>query len=59
MSQKYGSHALKQIFSFSNTSEHGWSQLGGIIWMEEALPENISDILISSDDEDDKEEGRI
>ena len=49
---------IEANIQLSDISEHGWSQLGEIIWMDEALPESISDILISSDDEADKEEGR-
>ena len=49
---------LEANIQFSDISEHGWSQLGEIIWMDEALPESINGILISSDDEDVEEEGR-
>ena len=48
---------LEANIQFSDISEHGWSQLGEIIWTDEALPESISGILISSDD-DVEEEGR-
>ena len=49
---------LEANIQFSDIFEHSWSQLGEIIWMDEALPESISGILISSDDEDVEEEGR-
>ena len=56
--KKVWKSCLEANIQFSDTSEHGGSQLGEIIWMDEALPESISDIFISSDDEDDEEEGR-
>ena len=43
-----------------NIQNHGWSENGDIIWIEEAFPENIESILvndeISDEDEDEIEE---
>ena len=43
-----------------NIQNHGWSENGDIIWIDEAFPENIKSILvndeISDEDEDEIEE---